>query len=163
MLDHFPFFLHFLSSLIKFTLQNLGKVWEDKVFLQKRGRWRTLGRCLLQEGPIESLLGYGVRTELVLTLIREKNLLMFTTCERLLVKPAYQCLMLWDQQEIQLWTYIHSPIKRSRLDKMIISKVILKSQIVSLNLKHLSSVLTHWLMWTNILLVIFFSLKLHLW
>ena len=39
---------------------------------------------------------------------------------------------------------------------MRISKVIVKSQILSFDLKHLRSVLAHWLVWTNILLVIFF-------
>lgn len=34
-------FLHFLTSLVKFTLWNLGKTYEAEVFLQTRGRCKT--------------------------------------------------------------------------------------------------------------------------
>ena len=41
LLDFFPLFLHFLTSLIKFILWNSGKAQEAKVFLQTRGRQRS--------------------------------------------------------------------------------------------------------------------------
>lgn len=40
-LEYFPFFLHFLTFLIKFVLWSFRKAWEAKVFLQTRGRWRA--------------------------------------------------------------------------------------------------------------------------
>ena len=36
LLDCFPLLLHFLTSLIKFALWNLGKAYEAKTFLQTR-------------------------------------------------------------------------------------------------------------------------------
>ena len=49
-------FLHFLISLIKFTLWNSGKAQEAKVFLQTEGRQRTWGGGLFWEGPKGSCL-----------------------------------------------------------------------------------------------------------
>ena len=50
-LDCFPFFLNFLTSLIKCIIWTLGKAWEAKVFSrQEAGRGH--GRDLTWEGPI---------------------------------------------------------------------------------------------------------------
>ena len=51
LVDSFPFFLYFLTSLIKFVLWNLGEMQEAKVFLYPRSRQRTWGSGLSWEDP----------------------------------------------------------------------------------------------------------------
>ena len=56
----FPFFLHFLTSLIKYTIWSLGEGLKAQVFLQTRGRPRTLWEWSVLGRPHRVLLNYNM-------------------------------------------------------------------------------------------------------